>query len=134
MNGTTASCVYTVSNDGDAISGSGSDRDQFACCMTGSCTFHSFKDALINVTNDVVINIETSVVLSSNITIVNANNVLIKGQTVATVLCNNTANMHFVSCNSLTIEGIIWQGCGGLQFYNSSDVTIKNKYFHNSTR
>jgi len=136
VNIATDPCVYTVSNDDDVTSdlGSANDQDQFACCITGNCTFHSFEDTLTNVTNNVVINIETSVVLTTNITIVNVDNVLIKGKTVDSVLCANAANLAFVSCSNLTIEGIIWQRCGGLHFYNSSNITIQDCYFNYSSR
>jgi len=82
VNGATNPCVYAVSNDSNAISypGSGNDQDQFACCLTGNCTFHSFEDALANITNNVVIDVEASVVLTSNLTVVNIENVLIKGK------------------------------------------------------
>jgi len=129
-------CVYTIRDHGDATTntGNGNDQNQLACCVNGNCTFHSFEDALGNVTNNVVIDIKTSVVLSSSFTLENFNNILIKSHTNATVLCTNGGNLHFVSCNNVTIEGIIWQGCGGPHFYNSSNVTIQDCYFHNSTR
>ena len=136
VKGATDPCIYTVRNYGDVTSdvGSGDDQDQLPCCVTGNCTFRSFEDALVNVTDNVVINIESSIVLTSNITIVNVNNILIKGQTIATVLCANVVNLRFDTCSNFSIEGIVWQGCGGLQFHNSSNVRIQNSFFHNSTR
>ena len=127
-------CVYTISDHGDVTTDLGNDQDQLSCCVTDNCTFHSFEDALGNVTNNLVIDIETSVVLSSSFTIENFDNILIRSQTNATVLCANTGNLHFVSCSNVVIEGIVWQGCGGPHFYNSSNITIQDCNFHNSTR
>ena len=129
-------CVYKIRNHGDVSNdtGNGNDQDQLACCADGNCTFYSFELALGNVTNNVIIDIETSVVLSSSFTLENFNNIVIKSQINAIVLCANGGNLHFVSCNNVTIEGIVWQGCGGPDFYNSSNVTIQDCSFHNSTR
>ena len=127
-------CIYTISDHGDVTTDPGNDQDQLSCCVTDNCTFHSFEDALENVTSNLVIDIETSVVLSSSFTIENFDNILIRSQTNATVLCADVGNLHFVSCSNVTIEGIIWQGCGGPHFYNSSNITIQDCYFHNSTR
>ncbi|XP_065903979.1 probable outer membrane protein pmp6 [Dysidea avara] len=134
VKGDTDPCVYTVSDYDDVSNDPGNGQDQLACCVTGNCTFHSFEDALGNVTNNLVIDIETSVVLSSSLTIENFDNILIRSQINATVLCADVGNLRFVSCSNVTIEGIIWQGCGGPRFHNSSNITIQDCYFHNSTR
>ncbi|XP_065904070.1 probable outer membrane protein pmp6 [Dysidea avara] len=137
VKGATDPCVYIVSDHGDVTSdpGNKNDQDCLPCCVTGNCRFGSLEDALTNISNNVVIDIaETSVAMIKSITIENVNSILIKGQTNARVLCNNAGNLHFVSCTNVTIKGIVWQGCGGLQFHSSSDITIQDCCFHNSTR
>jgi len=42
-------------------------------------------------------------------------------------------SLHFLSCSNLIIEGIIWQGCGGLQLTSPSNAIIQDCSFHQST-
>ena len=72
--------------------------------------------------------------MTSNITIESVNNIVIKSQINATIRCANPVKLCFVSCSNVIIEGITWQECGGLQFHSSSNTTIQDCCFHNSTR
>ena len=61
--------------------------------------------------------------------------------------CNNSGGLHFTSYYNCKIEEITWEGCGAinigdddisvypiLQFTNSSNITIQNCSFQQSTR
>ena len=138
VEGTTNPCVYTIAADNNGYDSynveNGNKQNQLSCCKTGTCTFHSFEDALGNLTNNVVIELNISVVVTANITVENIDDFVMKSYADATVHFTNTVNIRFVSCRNLTIKGIIWQHIGGLQFHNSSNITIQGCYFHNSTR
>ena len=123
---------FAINNDSAVtVTPSKGNQDHLSCCVTGNC---SFQDALTNVTNDVVIDVKTSTVLSAIISIENVDNILIRSQTNATISCADSALLRFVSTSNITIEGINWQGCEELQFYNSSNVTVRDCNFHNSTK
>ena len=130
----------------DDISGSGSDEDEIPCCNIETIIFstgvYSIVDVLNNVTtSNTIINISTDVVLSSNVTLEGLNNITIIGQGNPTVNCNDIGSVKFVSCNNITIEGVIWERCGstklsaypGVKFYNSFNIFIKDSSFYNST-
>ena len=119
--------------------------DEAPCCTTGACTCHSLLHALANLTDNVLINITTDVVLSSIAQIVSVKNVVISGYRNPTVYCNNTGGVKFITSGYITIDGIIWNGCGfsnitnmlhshpGLGMENSFNITVKNCTFINST-
>ena len=83
-------------------------------------------------------------VLSSIILLVDLANITITGHNNPTVNCDGSGGLQFISCYNCTIEGITWDGCGArnisddrkvspvLQFFNSSNVTIKNCSFQHS--
>ncbi|XP_065896012.1 probable outer membrane protein pmp9 [Dysidea avara] len=155
-------CVHLVSDDEDIpncsvnnqttneteddVSDSGSDEDEIPCCnietIILSTGVYSIDDVLNNVTtSNTIINISTDVVLSSIVTIEGLNNITIIGQGNPTVNCNDIGSVKFVSCDNVTIEGVNWKRCGstklsaytGIQFYNSSNIFIKDSSFYNST-
>ena len=138
VEGTTNPCVYTIATDNNGYYSYnvpiGNKQNQLLCCKTGNCTFRSFEDALGNLTSNVVIELNISVVVTANITVENIDNFVMKSYADNTVHFTNTVNIRFVSCRNLTIEGISWRHIGGLQFHNSSNITIQSCYFHNSTR
>ena len=125
--------------------GSGSNFS-IECCYFGNCSCSSLYNALTNLTSNVLINITTDVVLSSIIPLVDLASITITGHNNPTVNCNNSGGLHFISCNNCTIEGTTWDGCGArnisddgnvlnspvLQFFNSSNITIKNCSFQHS--
>ena len=130
----------------DDVSGSGSDEDEIPCCNIETIIFstgvYPIDDVLNNVTtSNTIINISTDVVLSSTVTLEGLNNITIIGQGNPTVNCNDIGSVKFVSCNNVTIEGVIWERCGstklsaypGVKFYNSSNIFIKDSSFYNST-
>jgi len=54
------------------------------------------------------------------------------------VNCDGTGAIQFISCNTVTIVGVIWDRCGnsskpGIEFSNSSNVTLQTSSFCNST-
>ena len=129
------------SDDEDYVSGSVSDEDKIPCCNIENYTFYSIVDVLNNVTtSNTIISISTDVVLSSIVTLEGLNNITIIGQGNPTVNCNDIGSVKFISCNNVTIEGVIWERCGsikqsaypGVKFYNSSNIFIKDSSFHRS--
>ena len=106
--------------------------------VSGNCTFHSINDILNNISsNNTIVNITTDVVLSSNVTLEGLENIMIIGHRNPVVKCNDVGAVKFISCKNVTIEGIQWEGCGskdhpGIEFYNSSNVSIERCSFHNS--
>ena len=126
---------------------SGSTLNAFrnSCCVYGNCSCQSLYNALANLTSNVLINITTDVELSSSIQRGNLANVTITGYNHPTVNCNNSGGLHFISCSNCTIEGITWKRCGSrnisddenaypvLQLTNSSNITIQNCSFQQST-
>ena len=151
-------CVYLVSDDEDIpncsdnnqttneteddVSGSGSDEDEIPCSNMKTIIFstgvYSTVDVLNNVTtSNTIINISTDVVLSSIVTLEGLDNIRIIGQGNSTVNCNDIGSVKFISCNNVTIEGVIWERCGfdnapGIEFYNSSNIVLQSSSFHHS--
>ena len=118
----------------DGVNGSGS---EIPCCNSGNYTFHSFFDALNNITSNTIIKISTDVVLSSNVIIEDLNNITITGQGNPTVNCNGIGSVKCVSCNNVTIEGVNWEKCGsnnkpGIELYKSFSIVLDNTFFHHS--
>jgi len=128
---TSSPCIYLVSGH-DPVSENNLNGLP-GCCAMGNCTFSSLADALTQVTDNVIVNITTDFVLTSNVTVGDVSNIVITAQTNSTVYCTNNSSVRFVSCSTVTIEGITWEGCAGIQFYNSSDTTAQNCFFNNST-
>ena len=120
--------------------GSSSYQDNPHCC--GNCSFYSFDDLLINITNDVRINITTDMVLSSVIQLTHLKNIAIIGYNNPVVQCGYSGGLHLVSCHNFTIEGITWNECVNanatttpgivLYVYNSSNINFQNCAFQNS--
>ena len=134
----------TFSTSAIGSGSSGSHVFDNSCCIFGNCSCSSLYNALANLTSNVLINITTDVTLSSIIPLVDLADVTITGHHNPTVNCNNSGELHFISCNHCTIEGITWNGCGArnisddenvypvLQLFNSSNITIKNCSFQHS--
>ena len=129
--------AYTAHGRVITVSNAGVDNDE--CCGNGACPCSSLSHALYNQTSNVIINITSaSVSLGSSAQVEAINNITITGKD-NTIRCNNTGAIHFVFCNNIIIEGIIFDQCGlysessgGLDFYIVQDVTIKNCTFQNS--
>ena len=52
--------------------------------------------------------------------------------------CNSDGSVKFVSCNNVTIKSVSWTKCGTsanptIEFYNSSDIVLRDCSFNNST-
>ena len=85
--------------------------------------------------------------LSSKVSLSDLANIRIAGHNNPTVKCSTSGGLHFTSCHNCTIVGINWRGCGVrsrnisddrnvypvLQWYNSSNINIKNCSFQHST-
>ena len=114
------------------------DKPRHSCCASGDFTFRSVDDILNNISsNNTVVNITTDVELSSIVTLEGLENIMIIGHRNPVVKCNDVGTVKFISCKSITIEGIQWEGCGskdypGVEFYNSSKVSFERCLFHNS--
>ncbi|XP_065895726.1 probable outer membrane protein pmp15 [Dysidea avara] len=129
------------SDDEDFASGSGGGnergQDKLSCCVSGNFTFHSIADILNNISSDnTIVNITTDVVLFSNVILEGLENIMIIGHRNPVVKCNDVGAVKFISCKNITIEGIQWEECGskdypGIEFYNSSNVSLKTCSFHN---
>ena len=83
------------------------------------------------------VNISTNLTLSSVLSLSSLYNITVSGHNNPAVNCINGGGLHLDSCHKCTIKGINWIGCGnnsitGLQFYNSSNVTIQNCTFQQS--
>ena len=121
-------------------SGGGNERgqDKLPCCVSGKFTFHSIDDILNNISSDnTIVNITTDVVLSSIVTLESLENIMIIGYRNPVVKCDDVGAVKFISCKNITIEGIQWEGCGSkvypeIEFYNSSNVSLKTCSFHYS--
>ena len=123
--------------------GSGSDYDSLNHCIDDdNSSYYSLHQALTNLTSNVLINITTDVVLSSIVPLVDLANITITGHNNPTVNCNNSGVLQFTSCNSIIIDGIIWNRCGynsdnslanaALEFANSSTISIQKCSFQHS--
>ena len=123
--------------------GSGSDYDSLNYCIDdNNSSYYSLHQALTNLTSNVLINITTDVVLSSIVPLVDLANITITGHNNPTVNCNNSGVLQFTSCNSIIIDGIIWNRCGynsdnslanaALEFANSSTISIQKCSFQHS--
>ena len=116
----------------DDVSGSGSDEDEIPCCNIGTIIFstgvYPIDDVLNNVTtSNTIINISTDVVLSSNVTLEGLSNITIIGQGNPTVNCNDIGSVKFVSCDSVTIEGVTWERCG---FGSDVEYSLESSYHY----
>ena len=141
--GNTRSKTITVNADGKHIFDNSSasnlnPRD----CVDHNCFYSSLDQALSNLTSNVLINIMTNVRVSSIIPLVGLTNISIKGHQSPVISCDNYGGLSFISCHSLTIEGITWKGCGignsvsshpVLRLYHCASITITNCTFQNST-
>ena len=131
--------------------GSGSDYDSLNHCIDDdNSSYYSLHQALTNLTSNVLINITTDVVLSSIVPLLDLANITITGHNNPTVNCNNSGVLQFTSCNSIIIDGIIWNRCGynsdnsladdsdnslanaALEFANSSTISIQKCSFQYS--
>ena len=104
--------------------------------------FNSQNEIVINIIDeDIVLNIPESY---NNVLINKTHNVLIKGSSpFSTVTCVNQSSISFINCNNVMIQNIQWVGCGkpmpahlipaGIFFFKSSNVTIQNCTFRNSS-
>ena len=81
-------------------------------CVGKNYSFHSFDDALSNLTSNVMINVTSDVVLSSHVYLAHLENISIFGYMNLTVKCNNIGRLYLVLCRNCSIEGILWDGCG----------------------
>ena len=126
-----------VSGSGD-VNMTGQDKPRPSCCVSGNLTFYSIDDILNNISsNNTIVNITTDAELFSNVKLQGLENIMIMGHRNPVVKCNDVGAVKFISCNNITIEGIQWEGCGskdypGIEFYNSSNVSLKRCSFHNS--
>ena len=128
--------AVTANNDNEAITTNATcTRDQG--CVSENNSFHSFEDALNNLTSNVTIHVTTDVILHSYAYLENLENISIFGSTNPTVKCNNDGGLHFSFCHNCIIEGITWDGCGTqtnpvILFSGSSNTAIRNSTFQRS--
>ena len=118
-----------------SVSDGESEQDELTCCDIGN---HSMVYALTNITNNGVIKVTMDVVLPSIIILEDLENITIVGQRNTSINCRSVGAVKFISCSNVTIIGINWIGCGSknnpvIEFYNSSNTTIQDSSFHNST-
>ena len=128
--------VVTANNDTVAtVTDTMCTRDQD--CANENNFFHSFEDALNNLTSNVTIHVTTDVILHSYTYLEHLENISIIGSTNPTVKCNNDGGLHFSFCHNCVIEGITWDGCGTrtnpvILFSRSSNIAIRNCTFQRS--
>ena len=114
------------------------------CCCQGSCDFHSLHDALNCVNNHTavtIIIISDKVILTSPVYLSYCNDIKIVGHLYATVSCENESYVLFSDSHNIVIENITWENCGlsgnpyvgQLNCYESSNITINNSIFQNSS-
>ena len=119
-----------------------SDKERlgYASDMNNRNSYYSFDHALGNLTSNAWISLTNDVQLSSVIQLVSLTNISIVGYNDPTVNCNH-GGLHLLSSYTITIRGIVWEGCGTnnsgnthpvLQLYNSSNMTIENCSFQHS--
>ena len=137
--------LFSYGEDNNTASSVGSSNTyKSSCCTNGNCSCPSLYNALANLTSDVLINVMTNIELFSRISLSDLTNVRIAGHNNPTVECSTSGGLHFTSCHNCTVTGINWRGCGGnisddrnaypvLQLCNSSNITIENCSFQNST-
>ena len=114
-------------------------------CIQKRCFCKDIEGALASLTmsNNVLIQLTIDVMLPSFITLKDIKNITIIGHNNPTINCGKTGGLHFISCKSVTLVGIIWNECGaldnvsnsaipGLKFENSSSITIQNCSFQHS--
>ena len=140
--------LFSHDEDNNATRAVGSSNmHKDSCCVYGNCSCPSLYNALGSLTSNVLINITTDMELSSKVSLSDLANIRIAGHNNPTVKCSTSGGLHFTSCHNCTIAGINWRGCGVksrnisddknvypvLRWYNSSNITIKNCSFQNST-
>ena len=113
--------------------------NKFSCCAFRNNFSNSIVEVLTNMTSNGVTEITTDAVLPSLVILEGLENIVVVGLSNVSIHCNSVGAVKFISCRNVTIKGINWLGCGsknepGIEFRNSSNITIQNCSFHNSTR
>ena len=136
--------VIKFSNDSIFTNKRNAASNQHHSHQPGNCSNGCLANLFANFTSDVTINITTDMALSSVIQLTHLKNIAVIGYNNPTVQCGSSGGLHFVSCHNVTIEGIIWNECGGndasvntmegivLYMYNSSDIVFHNCTLRNS--
>ena len=133
--------VITVNSNGTS---------SLLCCKHGVCLCSSLYKALIFTDNNTVINITSPAVSLNTVAAIGGigslkvndgmYNITVTSNGNVTVMCNNTGNIVCYMCSNVTIQAIIWDQCGsidypdfgGIAFLKASDISIISCIFQNS--
>ena len=103
------------------------------------CGYKYLEDILVNLTSNGLATISGEVIIFSVISLTKLYNVSIIGSKNHSITCvnNYNAGLQIKHCSNITIEGLIWVGCGAdttpvINISNSSNVTLKNCLFQQS--
>ena len=89
-----------------------SDRRAFIC-LSKNCYCNKLEDLLGGLKSNTLVNITDTVTLFSVIELDYLNNISIIGYNNITVICSpNGGGLSLYRCKNVSIEGIIWIGCG----------------------
>ena len=87
-------------------------------CLSMKCYCNKLEHLLDGLKSNALVNITGTVTLSKVVRLSGLNNISIIGYNNITVICVNGGGLVLPFCSDLTIEGIIWIGCGGYDNIN----------------